>query len=347
MMKSAYLLVTDLHIASSKANRLNYLGEILNSLSQIMQIAEKYKAQGYTVNLFLLGDIFDSSITNASDAMQLMEIFRFFCSDFDKVWAVVGNHEITYAKDNPFWFMVAEVGDEELQKVKRYLQPRGIMSTVNIVDRVIDGEVTFYLNHYGTPPKVPDMSGVRIGLFHQNIGSTQICQMYGVFDDVEKVSYIQAYNYGFFGHMHLAKGKFYLNESHTCLCEWLGTIGRTKINEVSDKDLEVNIPVVKIEDGNFKGIDDNSIFLLSEADAIDKNKVIAESVSKKLIEQHRQSAVASYKGETLHETIKLALSGTQLAFLFEFFDNDYDRILQSYIQTLNNTTLDQTTAMEE
>ena len=335
MAKRAYMLVTDLHIGLKKANRIDYFKEVLKSLSDIIAIAEHYKNEDKCqTNLILLGDVFDISITNASDAMQASEVFRFFCSNFDNVWAVVGNHELTYAKDNPFWFAVSDITDPDLQAIKRYIQPRGLTNTVSIVDKIVDGELVFYFNHFNTPTKRPVDGAVRIGLFHQNIGSNSICKMYGQFDDVEKTPVIQSYNYCFFGHMHLAKGKYYINPEHTCLCQWLGTIGRTKIDEVIDTDLQVDIPTVIVEDGAFIGIDDNFIKLVPSSKCIDKNKLAVETKTKQAIEMHRQSAVASFKGETLFKTLETAFKGTELEFFLGFLNKDFNSVVYEYKKTL-------------
>ena len=335
-MKNVYLIVTDLHLDFSKANRLNYFGEILNAMQDIMNIAKKYKDQGYNVYQCLLGDVFDGSFSNPSEAMQAIEIFRYYCNVFNSTWSVVGNHEITYAKDNPFWFLVSEITDVALLGVRRFLQPRGLQPTISVVDKFEDGEVSFYFNHFGTSAKVPDAIGVRIGLFHQNVGSNEICKMWGTFDNVEEASYIQGYNYCFFGHMHLAKGKYILNEAETCRGEWLGTIGRTKVDEIIDDSLDVNIPAIKVEDGKFQGIDDNSITLLNSKECIDYVKLTAYKKSRKVIEEREKNTPNKYKGVSLFDTLQGSFVDTGNGFLLDFLDRSWDEILYSYNQTLRN-----------
>lgn len=335
-MKNAYLIVPDLHLDFYKSNRVNYFNEIVGSMSDILEISKKYKEKGYAASLMLLGDVFDGSMPNASDAMQAIEVFRYFCGSFKQVYSVVGNHEITFAKDNPFWFLASEIGDESLRAIRRYLQPQGLCDTIKIPATVEDGEVTFYFNHFGTTPKVPIARGIRIGLFHQNVGSNDICKMWGAFDDVTEASYVQGYNYCYFGHMHLAKGKFFLNEEHTCQGEWLGTIGRTKVDEVRFEDLEVNIPAVLVDDGKFLSVEDNEITLQDPGVCIDYSKLQASQQSKKIIEEHRQVLQSEYKGETLYDTLKGAFAGTPMDFLLEFLSSPWEQVLQSYKETLKN-----------
>lgn len=337
-MKNVYLLVTDLHLDFSKANRINYFGEVLNAMNDIVLLADQYREKGYTVNQCILGDMFDGSLSNASEAMQAIEIFRYYCSNFENSWAVVGNHEISYAQDNPFWFLVSDIKDASLAGIQRFIQPRGLTNTLVIPDTIIDGEVTFYFNHFGTRAKTPDASGIKIGLFHQNVGSNDICKMWGTFDNVEEAAYIQAYNYCYFGHMHLAKGKYYLNENHTCFGEWLGTIGRTKVDEVLVDD-KVNIPAIVIEDGKFVRIDDNYITLPPPVECIDFVKLRASQNSRKIIEERKVFAQTAYKGATLFETMEGVCTNTPLDFLLHFLDQPWDDVLRAYNETLKHPGL--------
>lgn len=335
-MKNVYLVLTDLHLDFQKANRIDYFGEIIDALSQVMSIANKYREQGYTVTLLLLGDVFDGSVSNPSEAMHATEIFRFFCTQFSKVYSVVGNHEITYAKDNPFWFLVNSVDDIELSGIRRYIQPRGMNNTISVPSQVVDGEVAFYFNHYGIPAKVPNEGSIRIGLFHQNVGSNDICKMWGTFDDVEEAAYVQAYNYSFFGHMHLARGEYFLNESHTCKGIWLGTIGRTKVTEVLDENLDVTVPVIIVEDGVFKEYAREYVHLRPFAACVDVERLKAAESNKELIQEKAATALTSYTGETLFDTLHGSLGSTPLAFFLDFLDRPWDVVLDEYNKTFNN-----------
>lgn len=337
-MKNAYLLMTDLHADMEKANRLNYFSEVVSSIQDVISIAETYRSKGYSPKLIFMGDVFDSGSTNPTDAMQLMEVFYFFTSYFDGVWSVVGNHEISYAKNNPFWFLVSEMQDESLSRVKRYIQPRGLNGRIIVPDRIVDGDTVFYFNHFGTPAKVPDQGLVRIGLFHQNVGSNDICKMWGTFDNVEEAAYIQAYNYCFFGHMHLAKGEYWLNAEHTCKGEWLGTIGRTKVDEILDDSLEVNVPAVLVEDGRFIDIEPNHIILKNRAETIDFAKYEAAKTGREISAQRKNIATANYKGNTLYETLAGSFAETQMGFILGFLDKSWDRVYNEYQETLQAVT---------
>ena len=340
-MKNVYLLITDLHLDLVKANRLNYFGEILNSMQDIQNIAERYRSKGYSVNAIFLGDVFDGSLSNSSDAMQLIEVMRYFCSGFNRVWSVVGNHELTYAKDNPFWFLVSEIRDKDLRQIGRFIQPQGLCNVISVEDIFTDGDVSFYFNHFGIPHKVPIARGIRIGLFHQNIGSNDICKMWGTFDNAEEASYLHGYTYCYFGHLHLAKGKFYLNEGHTCVGEWLGSIGRTKADEVTVENCKVNIPAIKVDCGKFEGIEDNPIELLAPSQCIDFERLRASQKSRQLIEERRKAiGGSSYMCDTLYKTLEVAFNNTPISFLLDFLNRPWEDVYQSYSQTLKEALIE-------
>lgn len=299
-------------------------------MNDILKINSIYLGKGYNTVLLLLGDVFDSSVTKVSEAMQAVELFRFFCNQFVHCYSVVGNHEITYARDNPFWYLVSKIEDASLSSIERYIQPCGLTSTIAVPGIIFDGEVSIAFNHYGLPAKVLTTGETKIGLFHQNVGSNDICKMWGTFDNVEEANYIQSYNYCFFGHMHLAKGKYFLNDNHTCRGEWLGTIGRTKVTEVLDDSLDVNIPVILVEDGKFCGIQDNTITLKSFSECVDVERLKASEESKRAVAESKEVAIHNFKGTTLYETLLGSLAGSELATLYRMLSKSQNELMYWY-----------------
>lgn len=336
-MKDAYLVITDLHFDYSKANRLDYFRESLNNIENIMGIAAKYKEKGYSVNACFLGDVFDSSFSNVMEAMQAVDIFKFFCSNFTNVYSVVGNHEITYAKNNPFWVLTANVEAESISSIKRYLKPIGICGTLVVPDVIKNGDTTIYFNHFGTTAKVPNTKGVNIGLFHQNVGSNDICKMWGTFDDIKDADYVLGYNYCFFGHMHMAKGAYWLNKTQTCKGEWLGTLGRTKITEIEDDNLQVNVPAILIDDGVFKCVEDNHFNLPPYKECVDQKKVEASKVGEEIVKEHQKVVNKVSLGKTLYETLEMSLADTPCSYVLQMASGSWYECERAYDQLLAET----------
>lgn len=337
MATNVYLLITDLHLANNKENRINYLNEIMSAISQIASIADKYKSKEYTVNCILMGDVFDGSFTSPEISMSLLELLKLLLSLFDKSYSLIGNHEISYQRNNPFWYMISRIDDEEVFSVKRVIQPKGMFNYFDVPDTIIDGNVTFYFNHFGIPPKTATGDGIKIGLFHQNIGSTSLGKMWGGFDDVEKVSYIQSYNYSFIGHLHTIKGSYWIDPNHKCKVEWLGSIGRTSTNELFDGNYEVNVPAILIKDGEFKTIEDNLITLPDFNQCVDlKSYEKSKSAREKIKEVKNSYTGIIYSGDTLLEAVFKRFEGNYLSEILnlcyqseEDMYHIYNQILQS------------------
>lgn len=336
MEKNAYLLVTDLHISIAKRSRNNYFSEIVSAMAQILSIADNYKSKGYTMNLILLGDVVDSATNSVSDALVIYDTLKFFVSRFDYAYSLVGNHEITYCKNNPFWYLVSEIEDDVLKSIlPRLASPKSVEGCVRVVDSIVDGNVRLLFNHFGVPIKRPvDATFYDIGLFHQNIGSNEITQMYGDFVDVDNTTQLSTYKRCFFGHVHLAFGKYILDESTEIIGEWLGSIGRTKVNEV-DENLERNIPVITVCDGQLESIDDNMITLQDYETSIDVSSVQRYEKVKTLQETRKKNTVVNVKGRTLLESIKLSAPTPLMKYLLQVLSGTQDSVLNCYQQDLH------------
>lgn len=334
-MKNAYQLVTDLHYGCRKANRHNYMGEILSAITDIIAQAAKIREQGYKVHLILLGDVCDVSINDPDDAMQSIEILRYFCSQYDSVYSVLGNHESTYYKGNPFWYLVSQIEDPALLGYKKLVQPKGIFSTIRLVDSIEDGDTKFYFNHYGTDTKVPTTNyKVNIGLFHKDIGSEELTKMWGRWEDVDEGTSTNGYTYAFMAHLHLAFGKYELNNG--CIAEWLGSIGRTSIAEVDDSNLRRNIPVVYVEDGAFVDIKDNWITLQDRSTCVNEAMAEAEQKVRVKAKERKETSANIYIGSSLKETLFKTVSGTDMEAILRLcfkpyyvLTGEYEKLLET------------------
>lgn len=339
-MKNAYLIVTDLHYNVNKEHRKNYLGEVLQVLTQIADIRETYLSRGYRVYLIFLGDVIDGSIQQAEDAMRCQNLFRYYSSLFEEVYVVLGNHEANNVKSNPFWFLVSDLEDEALKSINKALQPQGLDTVFRLPDKISDGEVTFYFNHFGIEPKVPDAEGVSIGLFHQNIGSEKICKMWSNYIDVEDAAFVQAYRYLFFGHLHLGGGQYFLNKDRTCIGEWLGTCIGTNVTEVETLPTECKIPAVLVEDGKFIEIEENFIKRSDPKQAIDYVKLKATRATNEMISAVKNMVVGEPIGGTLYQRIKDAADDVKLGSLVELLLESPDHIKYEYKRGMETFVLE-------
>ena len=334
-MNTAYLLVTDLHYNARKEHRINYLGEVVSVLEQVLGVCNKYRAQGYSPKLIFLGDVIDSSMNTADDAMRCLDVFRFVADSVDGVYTVLGNHEQHNIKGNPFWYLVSNLEDPALSGLMKAIQPQSLNGVFSVPDTIQDGNLTIYFNHYGIAPKVPEGVGVHIGLFHQNVGSAEITKMWGAFDDVEKVSYVRSYNYCYFGHMHLAQGKYYIGNDNTCIGEWLGSCVGTNITEVQELPSELNIPTILVQDGKFISVEDNYVKRVPFEEAVDQQKLRLTQNTKELIAASKELAIKDVRLTTLFDQVAQVAKENNIGYLVTILQMSPADILSTYKRELS------------
>lgn len=289
MAKNAYLVVSDLHLSyKNLRSRYDYRAELKAVLDKMIEIASQYKQQGYNVKLLLLGDVFHRSYNDVFNACNDNNFFYMWATYFGEIYSVIGNHELSYYSSNPFYTLVSSIDSEKVQNLmNRVWQPVGSTGVIKVVDQLEDGNVLFHFNHFGTGISQAVPGKTNIGLFHQDLVSDSVLntvnakyglESYVTAIDTEGRHLFSNYKFCFFGHMHTVYGT-YLDNSGTMLC-YLASLGRTNVNEVSDKFLERDIPVICVEDGELSGAFDNKFNLLSrkesvKEDAVTKNKEVA------------------------------------------------------------------------
>lgn len=348
MAKNAYPIITDMHTTyKDKRTRVDYQKEILSMFQRIEEIIDKYDKEGYNVMPIFLGDIVDISYKDIMKAIELNNIFVALSEKCYKVYSVVGNHETSFYRNNPFWSLFSHMESEKVKQIiKRSWTPRGVLDLITVTDEVVDGEVSFYFNHYMTPVSIPN-NKVNIGLFHQDIVSNEIInemqykydEKYygGKYVDLGKnEEVIKGYDYCFFGHLHKVYGEWVwhndLTDKDTVLY-YLATLGRPNHTEVNDKDRERNIPVVIVEDGKLVGVKDNK-FKLEERRLVVREDVISKQQEvRKVVKKNKE--MVNYRANTDNpvDNIKRALFEDPK--LFDIFneyltdnETDYDKELE-------------------
>lgn len=324
-----------------KESRFNFFNEILEILDQVEEVAQRYRVSGYSVNLLFLGDIIDRSQRDPDSAMLIQSVLRYFCAKFDSVNSVCGNHGITYASANPVWHLVKEVKSHALLASFSGIQPKSIEPIITVPETLEDGNVTFYFNHYNIPALVPECGDtkINIGLFHQPVGSNDICKMWGTFTDVSEAAFVAQYDYCFFGHMHMAFGKYWLNEQHTSQGEWLGSLGRCTVPEVLETPLTRNIPAVLIDGGAFQKVEDNEIVLPAGPAIIDFAQYNASKKTREALKQRENLVTHNDMTISMYECIERSCAANGLTDIFEMCARGSDVAVVNYHSYCQGTTL--------
>lgn len=284
MENTVWLIISDLHLYyKNLASHLDYVQEMIDVRGEIMKIANRYKEDGFEfVNLLLLGDVFHRSYSKADVAIGDNNFFVMWNQHYGECYSVVGNHELSYYKSNPFFSMVKTIDSEKLKGItNKVWTPTGLLPIIKVVDELEIADVRFLFNHYGTQISRATADGKKnIGLFHHDLVNSEIKQMmvnqrghdfWSETVEFDNSGVLDGYDYCFFGHMHQVYGTFQM-DSGTILC-YLASLGRTNIQEISNDFLERNIPAVKIR-GKFMGIDDNKITLPSLEESVNISKVL-------------------------------------------------------------------------
>jgi hypothetical protein len=306
-----FLLITDTHWTHRNLrNRVSYTDETLKAQQAIIDTINKYKNLGYKVILIFLGDIYHNSYTIVSEGIQANNFMLYLGAITEGVYSVIGNHEFTYYRDNPFWSMITKV---DSVRVKPMLsdtkRPIGkFLNAFSVPDILECGDVRFTFNHYGTgilPLGNHHLDKINIALIHQDLYTKEVVQ--AVYDDIGEVvfehspvylnthPYLRYYKYAFLAHAHM----FYSVWDYKCpATDWetqlayLSTLGRTSVKEVSDNFLERDIPAIIVTDGKFVGREYNKFMLHPRSDSVIELQV--EETKRKYIQaKERKQALLS------------------------------------------------------
>jgi hypothetical protein len=204
------------------------------------------------------------------------------------MFSVVGNHEMTFYADNPFWTMVQEWYSARLDNVaNRAWGPIGLETLLLIPDSFVFGDTRFLFNHSGLTPLRPILDGKKhVGLFHIDLYDYEIIEYYkketgaqlwnkNFVNFSSSTAPLRGYDYAFVGHGHKYYGQWkFQNEDsdRVTYLEYLSTLGRTNETEVDNDFLERNIPALLFKEGKLTSKEDNKFTLLSREDSVSKQE---------------------------------------------------------------------------
>lgn len=301
MSKNVYIVISDLHDwSNNKNNRIDYLEEIDYVKDIIMQLVKTIKQKGNKVFVLFLGDIFDRGFKSIIRALQVNNYFVALDKSSDGIYSVVGNHETTYYKDNPFWALIGELGSPNLSKIKnKRIEPKGDTNVINVVDELRDGNVSFYFNHSGLGVEKPS-NKTNILLSHNNLTTSEILESQLIKEDYESKyidigigSILNGYSLVYLGHEHKRYSKVKVKDS---LVHNLASLGRTNIGEVDNRFLERTIPIITVNNGELESVEDFKFDLLTREECVVESKV-QQQAEKRILDSILKDAI-KYKPRT-------------------------------------------------
>lgn len=240
---SRFFVIPDTHFwCKNIANRKDYVSECNRIYDSIFNfVKDNQSTKTYIV---FLGDMFHGKFQdniNYIEWFQKIQVLRAVCNG---IFSVVGNHEITYREQNPFWSLVSDVESDLVNQMG--LIGNGDLPIIRIPDTLEIYNTQLIFNHFGTPIIKPNM--VNNILFCHNYWMTkqlsdslyrlniaQVNNKYVKYNEICEGCSLMSFNEAFFGHNHMLIGDYrfdwdtveYHTNAHFC-----GSLGLTNINEV-------------------------------------------------------------------------------------------------------------------
>lgn len=287
--------------------RTDYLTEIRAYMARIMReiraVASILPEEDKLVVIFD-GDVFDRAMQSLGACIEWLQYFMDLQTlTKGNLYSVIGNHEITYKNENVFW-MMADLQSEWLEQVN-YLtnDTRSIVQTIKITDELVLDNLLVIMGHYRR-----DLSFYTDEFIKENYpGVTDVIvvshntildhELYNYFK--EEVGYDVTYGRGissvykydgllpptsmlrkvYVGHMHRAFAIRHRKEQiGNTICEFdlefLASLGRTNVQEISNNFLKRAIPVITVADGTVEYARQD-FMLVGEEVIIDNAKLTA------------------------------------------------------------------------
>lgn len=252
-------------------SRINYPDEILDYFDELIHTMSTY--DGEKIIIFP-GDVFHRSFTSVDNMTKVLNLFCELNKLTDgNVYSVVGNHELSYPKCNPFW-MLCEDSTNRFTEFKGLPAYNSFAQGIKVRDSLAIGNLLFVFGHYG-------LTDFKFEL-RDNQDCVLITHNTIIEDDIRAVI-TNKYNrelfldfsagasklrssktipltpqlkYVFIGHMHTAYSDFLVEESieevpMKFYLRYLGSMGRTSITEVNDNDLIRTIPCFAVGDNSY------------------------------------------------------------------------------------------------
>ena len=270
------IIIPEPHISSTNIeSRSDYLGEIKDYLNSIKMFIEQDNQIAFVT---FVGDVFNRGFTDIDEYFYWIDWFNGLDSLLSNrdgcIYSVIGNHELSFSKGNPFWRLVSRRDGKYLTECKwdnRSAFPVGLKSLITVCDFVDLENVSIFFCHYD---KIQNCENLvmehikqygeernRICISHNSIISHEIANVlrenYGRDPLTHFIQHEQISSYELFtkfdavfnGHMHKAFSNFTITDEvteHETLLYYLGSLGRTNSDEVNDRDLKRVCPIIDL-----------------------------------------------------------------------------------------------------
>lgn len=246
-----YLVIPDLHLrAKQQSNRKGILAKYNGFLEDIISLITTTRA---IHGVILLGDIWDRGVTGKfSDLITPIANFQKI-SDLvnGNLYTLFGNHEDTYATDNPFYSFVQM--PPELEHILRSKKeaPPFVAPIIKAPMQLTHSSGTIWFNHFQKKDKRYKVSDnlhpmTNIGLYHDDIITTESkAKLYHhrAGQGIDLTSDIfENIDWAICGHNHQPLEEIKIGNTLSTLVTTPGTPVQNRIDEMHT---EVKIPIIE------------------------------------------------------------------------------------------------------
>ena len=349
------IIIPEPHIwDKSFKNRYDYQGEIQEYLSTLVDIISQM--DGNKIVIFP-GDVFHRSFSSVSAVTQTLSLFMHLNEiTNNQVYSCVGNHELSYSMNNPFWMLAQDSTDryQEMQGLNAYSV---INPGIKVVDLLEVGPLNFIFGHYGRTDYNYQSDKDCVLITHNSVLESSIDEAVNKMHETESTAQYMGVQmllssssipltdklkYVFVGHMHTYHSTFDVDETvdsvHLCfLLQYLGSLGRTAVSEINDKDLSRTIPVFSIS-GDSYTYKPLTIQLKSYSEIVKDDVVRANKENYSMTKAVKELEHTNVFGETPLECIERHLQGSpeMLTLFSRVYHNSINPEIQELLKEANN-----------
>jgi hypothetical protein len=251
------------------SSRKDYFSE----MSTIMGDVEKKLDDKGDIDIIIFpGDVFHMGFVSSRDCMLFWIAWFYRMSKKYKIFCVIGNHEITYSKNNPFW-KIAKMSSSIIGN-----RGESYMELFTVVDTLDVEGIKIGFEHYGT--KIEDNCDIVVS--HNVYMNPLIERMLREQDnrslrtfDYRDVAEVKGMRILVVGHLHTAYGEFRVDreDGEYTLIKFLGSLGRTDVSQVNDFDLNRDVFCIYVNGDEIARLDNIAINLPPFAECCDLTAV--------------------------------------------------------------------------
>lgn len=285
--------------------RVDYVEECKSYASRVLTMLEKQKElldpEQDKLIVIYMGDINHREFSTLDAFLYWLQYFIRLNEICDgNVYSVMGNHEVTYARNNLFWMLADIQSPWVLENTKHVNKFNLLAPLIKVVDDLVLDDTMFLMGHYNrdmssysdkTIP--PDIKNVILLSHNQILNSTiathfkencnrDMIPQHIRYESLEKTGILprtSRLRHVYVGHMHKAYGKFEYESivegtEYKLTLDYLASIGRTNVQEIADDFCERNIPNIQVAP-NYLDCDSSKFMLVSRGVVVDE-KIVAQ-----------------------------------------------------------------------